>query len=727
MINKKCYNKYRMKYKITAVLLLVFGLYLVTLFPAMAPYRDSGEMTTVIHTLGVAHPPGYPLYTLIGKVFVNVLPFGNAAYRTNVLSAVASLLTFLFLFLALRKYFDSSKENLILASVIIFTTSYLQWYLSIVSEMYTLNTFFAALLFYLFIKWEERKEIVFLYLFIFISGLSLGNRMDLVLFLPGFIFILYKDRSHLSFNRIIALVSFFIAGFSVFLYLPLRASQFPIIDWNHPVTMEKLIDAITRKSHGGTLDLLSTNYAKGANFPAGFGFYLKHLFAGFAYIGIPLGILGMFKLYKQNKSLFTALMVAFILTAPVFIFLGNMPPNTHALAILEAHFLLPNLVFFIFVIFGTVYLFELIPDTKQVLKKACLPLMGCFALLNIAQNFNDLNKRDNFFTYDFSRNIFMSAAPGSVSILKEDVQLFSLWFRQFVLNGHKNAIVVGQGLSGSPWYQDMMHRIYQDVYIGPLHSETDWINMVRMNSGRSVLVSTDADLMRLPAVNIQPNGLLAFMKEQKTESPKFNIMDELYTFRGEYNYSAYKEFFTPDLIEDYAKSRHRTGYHYMIAKNYLLAEKEFETALAYHNKFPVSAFHLGFVYFDKGGYVNAMKYYAIAEKIYRYQMVLADEYNSLEDVRQGIINDLSEVYVDMGITQERLQNEAKSLEYYSKAAEVNPMFTKAYFNKAVVYWRHDDWQNVIRELEQALSIDPNYTEARKYLEVAKMKLQQNRR
>ncbi|PIV53793.1 MAG: hypothetical protein COS17_01985, partial [Elusimicrobia bacterium CG02_land_8_20_14_3_00_37_13] len=63
--------------------LLIFQVYLYTMFPTIAPYRDAGEMATVIHTLSVAHPPGYPLYTLIGKIFVLLIPFGNVAYRLN--------------------------------------------------------------------------------------------------------------------------------------------------------------------------------------------------------------------------------------------------------------------------------------------------------------------------------------------------------------------------------------------------------------------------------------------------------------------------------------------------------------------------------------------------------------------------------------------------------------------------------------------------------------------
>ncbi|MDH4222727.1 MAG: DUF2723 domain-containing protein [candidate division Zixibacteria bacterium] len=58
--------------------------YLLTLCPAIS-WIDSGELSVVCHTLGIAHPTGYPLYTLIGKVF-SLIPVGTVIFRFNLLS-----------------------------------------------------------------------------------------------------------------------------------------------------------------------------------------------------------------------------------------------------------------------------------------------------------------------------------------------------------------------------------------------------------------------------------------------------------------------------------------------------------------------------------------------------------------------------------------------------------------------------------------------------------------
>ena len=67
---------------------VVFSLaYLVTAAPDILP-ADAGEFQLAAALLGVAHPPGYPLYTLLGHLFIRLIPWGTPAYRLNLLSGL---------------------------------------------------------------------------------------------------------------------------------------------------------------------------------------------------------------------------------------------------------------------------------------------------------------------------------------------------------------------------------------------------------------------------------------------------------------------------------------------------------------------------------------------------------------------------------------------------------------------------------------------------------------
>ena len=69
-------------------------IYLSTLAPTVA-FWDCGEFITTAYTLGIPHPPGAPFYTLLGRIF-SMLPFGEIAFRVNLLSAAAGIATVFF-------------------------------------------------------------------------------------------------------------------------------------------------------------------------------------------------------------------------------------------------------------------------------------------------------------------------------------------------------------------------------------------------------------------------------------------------------------------------------------------------------------------------------------------------------------------------------------------------------------------------------------------------------
>jgi Tfp pilus assembly protein PilF len=631
---------------------------------------------------------------------------------------------------------------------LVLTTSYLQWYLSLVSEMYTLNILFVCLIVYLVLSiLSGKNSVTLVYLLFFVFGLSLGNRMDIVMIGPGILYVcwvLYK-QNRVTVSTLFTAMLLFIAGFTVYLYLPIRSSQNPYFDWLHPASLEKLYASLTRKSHGGTLDLLSASYNSGENFVAGMKFYVTHLVNGLAYLGLVFGLVGtiagMMKRFtagQVDRTITKFLVITFVFCCIIFIYLANMPPNPHALVILEAHFLFPNVIFFLLMVIGLKYLYELIKkelDSRfhgnDILISAIFTVLVVgMTAINLYANLGELNKRHNFILHDYTKNMFKSIAPESVVIAKKDVQLFSLWYDQAVVKHRPDVITVAEGLAGSPWYQDMVHRKYPAVYLSPVNNGSFLESFVQNNSmaGHGVYYTGDTELPRIQTYADVPQGLVSmYVPPQYPAKDKIvnfgeTLLDQLYVYRGKYDYDEYKEFFTPDIVEDYARSRHKTGYYYMTSARYAQAQRNFTYSLQYHKEFALAAYHLAYTYFVQNDFPNALIKYLAAVDVYKHSVQLAIDYNALPDVKQSISNELADILLHTGVVYEKLGKDNEALDYYLRATEYNPSFAKAFFNRSVVYWGRQDWPNVIAELTKAIQADPNYAEARFYLEKAKRNL-----
>jgi tetratricopeptide (TPR) repeat protein len=602
--------------------------------------------------------------------------------------------------------------------------------------MYTFNTFFAALILYLIVselcpktEGSGTNANNRLYLTAFLFGLGAGNRMDLILLFPGFLYLAWIKAgkkpllSYAGYFSVLAL--FFLLGFSVYLYLPLRSARNPVFDWNHPVGIDKLLATLTRKSHGGTLDLLSTQYAKGANFPAGIVFYIKRLSSGFAWCGIPLGLFGLWAALRRNIYFGVTTLLCFLFSCVWFIYEANMPPNPHALAVLEAHFLMPNLVFMLWVGAGTLEITRYLRSRTAPQALFALALCAVIAY-SFAARFNDDNKRDNYFAYDYARNASCSLPTGSIAVLKEDVQLFSMWYYENVAGKRKDITVIAQGLSGSKWYQDMLARNNPGVYVGPLRDRKEWSDFLELNAAGRVFLSNDTELQKPDGYRDEPLGLIT--RVEKANNPAGGtlggkaLMDDMYSYRGDYDYDAYYEFFTPDLIEEYAAAHQKLGYFFMNSRDYENAKKEYYSAVYFKGNFPTAMYQLGYVYLVQGKYDEARGIYLKAKKLYEYNLDLASQYNSMPTTVDGIKNELAEVCLHLGVVSEHLNDPRAALDYYTQAIENNGRLAGAYFNRAVIYWRVGDWNSVVRELTAAVEIDPNYAEARQYLAVAMGKL-----
>jgi len=713
--------------------LLTFALYTITSYPALAPYRDSGEMATVIHTLGVAHPPSYPLYIITSKFLTRLIPLGNPAKKVSVVSSIfmAGSVVFIYsiLLILLKDKTKTSARLIAAALALAFGFSYLNWYLAIVQEMYTMGIFMIMLAIYLTVTQQTIPAFLVL-------GLATGVRTDSLLVLPAFLIATWiKDsnsKPHIP-TTLSKSFLFFLVGASVFFYSYIRAKTQPLINWGNTSTLSRLLASVMRRSHGGTLDLISVGYKAGENFSDGIAHYLTHIlkdYCGLPFILIPFGVTYLFK-YKKNLLALT--FTAWIISGLLFIYMANMPPNPHALAILEAHYLMPDVFLWLISACALVYFYKKTDGRKSQQQIITLFSVGAaIAVFYQSATFTDggkpigfFSKRNNYIVEDYARNIRTTAPPESAIIVKEDVQVFTLWYEKYIVGKRQDITIVASGLSGSPWYQKLNEK--SGVIFSRLeHSDRNsWKNFIASNPDRKIYFTNDADLPDggIDGAQILPCGLLNSIAINEKLSTINPYLFEFYTSRlDDERYNSYREFFTPDIIEDYTKGYHQMGFELMKQKRFKEAETYFLTALYLNTyNYPQSAFHLGWTYFSENNYQKALQYYDFATIIYSRYLNLANKYKVAEDIKNSILREAAEVWLHKGVTYERLADDENALQSYQKAYEIYPALGTAYYNTAVVYWKKRNFNLAAQYLKRTLNVEPSNIEARKYLSILESK------
>ena len=194
---------------------------------ASGSFWDTGEFIASAHKLQLPHPPGAPVFTLIGRLFIIFFGGDNPAFAVNVMSAVASGFTILFLFWTIthfgRKlmvgFIDEptfGQTTTIMAAGIVgalaYTFSDSFWFSAVEGEVYALSSFFTALVFWAMLKWERadveaagdpvlRKRadrwIIFIF---FMMGLSIGVHLLNLLTIPAIVMIYYYKRYNYTRN-----------------------------------------------------------------------------------------------------------------------------------------------------------------------------------------------------------------------------------------------------------------------------------------------------------------------------------------------------------------------------------------------------------------------------------------------------------------------------------------------------------------------------------------------
>ena len=255
---------------------VVLALYVVTLAPSTAMW-DASEYITAAYTLGIPHPPGNPLFVLLGRV-ASLLPFGSVAYRVNLLAAVSSAMAAAIWFLVaervLAQWITLRPVRLVGASLasLLSATAFTVWNQSVVNEkVYTVSLAFFAVVSWLTVRWcddpDGRKADRILVLIAYLIGLGYANHPAGFLVGPAVAtaVLVRRPRTLLRWKLIAASVIALGAGLTPFALEPIRAAHHPTLNEGEPTgcterigfactfsdtTVHRLMDNINRVQYG---------------------------------------------------------------------------------------------------------------------------------------------------------------------------------------------------------------------------------------------------------------------------------------------------------------------------------------------------------------------------------------------------------------------------------------------------------------------------------------------
>ncbi len=293
-----------------SVFAIVLTLYLWSA-PRTVVLEDDGIFILAAYFNGIAHSPGYPLFTLLGHL-ASQIPIGSVAYRVHAASALFGALSCVCLyFIALILFKD---RVLAYASAICLGVSKIFWSQSIIAEVYTLNAFIflSLLLISIYLAKINRalscRSILTIF---FIYGLGLSNHWPLlVLSTPALIIILWFRKKEI-FQHFILGTFFLFLGLLPYAWMVIRSQMDPVISFYGPIdSFKEFWFMVSREGYAEADSNIGAGYSDKIKFCA---YALKETLTQLGPLGGVLGIIGFVRQWKYwDKSICVGLVFAYL-------------------------------------------------------------------------------------------------------------------------------------------------------------------------------------------------------------------------------------------------------------------------------------------------------------------------------------------------------------------------------------------------------------------------------
>jgi hypothetical protein len=293
-----------------AAALISLAVYLSTLIRE-ADWWDAAELALQSYTIGVTHPPGYPVYTLIGKFFTLFIP--EPAIATNVMSAVFTSLCAAMLCATAARLRGRWIDALIASITFAFVP--VVWSAAVTTEVYNVNMLFLALVFYKLIRWHDEPYPHLALSAGVLYGLSMGTYPANILILPAFLYLIVARRERLKSHLPLFVTAYFVCGALVISlnYFIARINP-PFGSLIIPDSLKNLY-LFVKGDQFGTLNIHSPRFYAVRVLEHGLRFSRNFFWAG-----IALGLLGLRSQWKKHPVICRTFLLAFAINMLYFTF-----------------------------------------------------------------------------------------------------------------------------------------------------------------------------------------------------------------------------------------------------------------------------------------------------------------------------------------------------------------------------------------------------------------------
>ncbi|XP_075049680.1 protein O-mannosyl-transferase TMEM260 [Mixophyes fleayi] len=444
-----------------AVFTCVFGVYIKTLHPSV-PGGDSGELITAAYELGVAHPPGYPLFTLLAKLAIVVLPVGSTAYRVNLLCGLFGAVSSSLLFTTTSRLSGSYAAGILAAGL--YSFSRLTWQWSIAAEVFSLNNLFVMLLMALTVEFEKAKTAserskISLY-GAFCCGLSLCNQHTIVLYIICIIMWVLIQQSRnkeLSLSYLLKLGVSFAAGLLPYSYL-IISSYFNQArwTWGDQTTIQGLLTHLLREEYG-TFSLAKSEM--GSSMKEILMLQINHMWTEVTPLAQGLALLAVFLCFIKRESnisivcLYTTMLLVYSL---FFSWRANLDINKPLfLGVVERFWMQSNIVICVLAGLGLASLVHS-GTSKMANKDLLLYIEWIFTVVlitrQISSNYSICDQSSNYVVDTFARNILLSMPRDAIILLRGDLPGNSLRYLHYCEGLRPDLSLVDQEMMTYEWF-----------------------------------------------------------------------------------------------------------------------------------------------------------------------------------------------------------------------------------------------------------------------------------